>query len=335
MENFRPDRQDKSVHERMEAIAREAATGPLPESEMVRCNLFQALVNGEHVTQDRIQAGMWGFHALTRLLMPSETVADFIAERLETDPIPPGINMSDLARMVPTFHQLKGKRLKEGGAAHERAEYVSKFTQDEVHRFLAFCAACPDFALAVSHTQRYLGAYLERLRELVAHDNSAAADGLAVFQDHWAHASNFSKMIGPAVQRELSADVHPKAALDALDCKTMERAFDFLTESNAFEMRVAGWMMKAAPGISAPDLRFGCPAQPFLHELLVRNDTLPLVARSLRKPIGEHDLQAIVRELFLSQQRKVVTSFFQMAREILDRSADSFHTIFHKPADWS
>lgn len=224
-----------------------------------------------------------------------------------------------LLSLIPAWEEMGNKKLREGATPKERAETWIKFTKEEVCSYLEFCTACPELPLSVITTQGLLGAYLTELRGIIARTHHGVAAALELFQQHWIAANNFPRFFTMSLYLSLPDRSDPLVAFQALQQKTVEAAFQFLEDSRAFDFIIPTDVHVLMRGGAEHPLRFSCPAQPFLRELIVCQGSLFQVIQTIRslRDSAEHDLPGAERWLSFLPAAATLRAFLSTAHYLI------------------
>jgi len=230
--------------------------------EMCSQSLFALLRQGTRVSQERIDAAEAAFTTLTERLMPADLIDEFIAHACAMG-IMPQIDQADL---VPGF--TSSETLAGGDAAVRLASPNAKFTQEEALACLRWNVADPRVPVAIAHLIGLTQTYADGLCELVSRRSPEAAAKLEGFSRQWS-PKNVLKFVNIALFVTASA----KSSLSrtfTIDQPIIAEAMNLLNRSGAFTWNAA--RDAAMPQKTA--LRIHCPAQPFLHKLVVNQGGL-------------------------------------------------------------
>ncbi len=286
----------------MKAVADtvEAATITEAMGGMCHRSYFFALRDGEALTQVDIDAAAHAFITLTERLLPAPLVARFITHACARGTMP----QIDQAELVPGFTH--DESLAGAEPSRRLAQPRKKFARSEVLACLAENRARPALPVAIAHFVSLLYAFTQGLEALVGRRSPEAAAALSPFLDQWA-PKNVLKFFNVAIF--VSARAHERQRAQRargkkgsrqrrqargpllVDRPVLEEAMNLLNRSGAFT-----WSADDDAATLGRPLRIHCPAQSFLHKLVVHEGALghviDFVATEARRTPLHPDLAA-------------------------------------------
>jgi hypothetical protein len=229
--------------------------------EMCRHSFFAQIHRGETLTQEQIDAASHAFITLTERLMPPKLVAAFIDDACRMQ-LQPEIDEADLTPGFTTDETMAG-----ADAALRMSNPMRKFTQAEVLVCLAWNQAAPEIPVAIAHFISLIRAYTEVITDMVARRSEAAAEKFVRFASQWS-SRNLLKFTNLALS--VSATCQLQTQPFVIDQPLISEAMDLLNRSGSFT-----WSVGQDEQVQQIDVdRIHCPAQAFLHKLIVNEQSL-------------------------------------------------------------
>jgi hypothetical protein len=252
---------------KMQAIAAAVRADRIDDEmgEMCQKSLFFEHHRGSRVSQERVDRAEHAFSTITDRLMPAPLIHEFVLHACATR-VPVEIEHAELA---PGFTD--DEALAAQDAAARLAIPMKKFTRAEVLACVRWNAAEPLVAVGIAHMVALVHVFAEGMCALVAERSPEAAQKLGAFASQWAPKN---------VLKFLNAAIFVVGGGRAVDQPLLDEAMNLLNRSGAFQ-----WTEARA---TAP-LHIHCPAQSFLHKLVVNEGTLLAVighvaAEAAREP---------------------------------------------------
>ncbi len=265
---------------KMQAIAAAVRADRIDDEmgEMCHKSLFFEHTRGAPVAQERVDEAEHAFSTVTDRLMPASLVHEFVVHALLSG-IPVQIEQADLVPGFSDDESLAGQ-----GPAARAANPMKKFTRAEVLGCLRWNAADARVPAAIAHLIALVQVYAEGMCALVADRSPEAAEKLSAFAQQWS-PKNVLKFLNAALFVVGGKDGSGPRSIDKA---LLDEAMNLLNRSGAFLWTEA---RAATPG--AAPLHIHCPAQSFLHKLVVNEGTLLAVldhvfARAARRPPDEN-----------------------------------------------
>lgn len=290
----------------LDSLARKICTEPLPQSEMLESSLFQRTAAGEAVSQQMIARESRSFMARTNLIMPPETVAGYIDRRCAAGDLPI-LEFQD--RPMHAFIPMQfSEKIPSNPAS-------PKFDLKEQTACLAFSVECPMLPMALYCLQFFLDDYLKALYDRIVPMDEKVAAELDTFRSHWGRGTNFVPFMNVAVHQVLCQNgTNPLHAFERFDRRTTEKAFDILGERRAFDLSLPPWFH-----VHQKSVKFSCPAQPFLHELLVEQDALTRVISGMQsmKSGRTSDFHQMMRQQLYAVASNIFSSVAKMQLSLI------------------
>lgn len=302
------------LDESMNAIATAACKQPLPSLAIFDAGVSDVSRTRPY-TQDDVNREMKVFRDMTELLMPGNTVAAFIDERCVRGDMNICFNTGFPFLIVPQSAEMLREPLREQATIDEREATFSKFTHAEVRGCLQFCLECPDLLLSLISFQQLLNAYLIELREKIGAINEGVASELEAFHRHWATANNLKRTLMMAIYMVFPNKGDAKSALFASDQQIVTQAFQFLTACNAFTVS-----RPPQSSASGEKLTFGCPAYPFLQEMIVQQGSLVRIIETLRnfmQPTHKTEFPLYIKDTVYKVMRSMMKAIIDFVTEML------------------
>jgi hypothetical protein len=259
----------------MDAIAAtiDASRIELELGAMCQRSLFFELRQGASLTQAEIDHASQAFITATERLMPPAVVHGFIEHACRTRILP----QLDAADLVPGF--TADEALAFADAELRAAHPMKKFTQSEVLACLAWNQRFPAVPVALAHLIELVQTYAAALANFVERRSPAAAAKLGPFVSQWS-PKNVMKFLNLALYVSARAQGHEPEEI--LPQERVVEAMTLLHRSGAFT-----WLSTDDAGTSTREpLKIHCPAQAFLHKLLVNQGSLVTVLEFVRAELG-------------------------------------------------
>ncbi|HVW67238.1 MAG TPA: hypothetical protein VHA78_05965 [Candidatus Peribacteraceae bacterium] len=268
-----------SLESELQDIAQKACSSDLPHGPLIESSrsLIVEHASMRPMSQQYINDAMKSFAAMTRLIMPGDTLHRYIEDHCAEQPLVHPLQNERFPSLATGWADEHDPLMQKATPGiDDRKRSMVKFTHQEVLHCLQICRHSPEVPLTLITLQALIDSYLSDVQKHIATIDKERAMSLQTFKDHWSFASNLTRFFMMAISKQLP-EGSEHSAIDHIDQKMITDAFEFLEDIRAFEAQTPD-----LPLLGMQSRKFACPAQQLLRDVFVTNGTYMCVVEKMR-----------------------------------------------------